>query len=296
MNFSRFEPGDVIFQEGERTMEAYRILRGKVEITISSATKPTILAQLGPGDIFGEMAMVDERPRSATARCVETTECEVMSPSDFQVAILQQPHRLLPYLTAFFERLRTVNDRLHMELRLRAEGRASAPATPETSAFPFPIPRPARHDHHPERTRLQPPVESVPHTPRAGVHTAILTPFNALCASKLVTGFDPIEIKKFPFRIGRGIAGRDGHETVFSTNDFFIADKEPFQVSRNHCSIEREGDHFFVRDRGSTLGTFVNETPVGVHNASLTHDLVDGENTIILGSSRSPYKFKIELV
>jgi hypothetical protein len=301
MKIARYEPGDVVFHEGEKSQEAFRILSGRVEITIQGRTKPIILAQLSEGDIFGEMAMVDERPRSATARCVEAAECEVMGPADFQRAILQDPHRLLPYLSAFFERLRTVNDRLHLELRLRAESRAATigqPMAPPVPRLRVPSPVPPV-EHHPERIRKPAPFQPMHATtlePESRVHSLRVSPLNPLCASKFEAGFGHLKIEKFPFRIGRGGDGENGaRHSVFSANDFLIADQEPFQISRSHCSIEREGDHFFVRDRGSTLGTIVNGTPIGVQHAVLTVDLHAGENTLVLGSARSPYKFKIEL-
>lgn len=304
MKLVRFEAGEVVFHEGEKSQEAYRILTGRVEITIQGRAKPIILAQLSEGDIFGEMAMVDERPRSATARCVEATECESMSPGDFQRAILQEPHRLLPYLSAFFERLRSVNDRLHLELRLRAESRAealekpaAAPVAPVRVSPPLPP-----VEHHPERLRTPVPMQTTPVLDRepeseAINHSISLSPLNALCASKFEEGFGDLKIEKFPFRIGRRGIGENGERhSIFSSNDFLIADEEPFQISRSHCSIEREGENFFIRDRGSTLGTIVNDVPIGVQHSCLTVDLRKGENTLILGSARSPYKFKIELV
>jgi pSer/pThr/pTyr-binding forkhead associated (FHA) protein len=124
------------------------------------------------------------------------------------------------------------------------------------------------------------------------VESIVLSPLNPLCASRFEDGFGPLDIEKFPFRIGR-LNREDG--AVFSSNDLSIPDSQPFQVSRNHCSIEREGDHYFVRDRGSTLGIIVNDVPIGVQHGTLTMDLKKGENTLVLGSPRSPYKFRIEL-
>ena len=59
MSEALFQPGQMIFREGDTTQEAYRILKGRVEISIAGEGKSVILAQLGEGDIFGEMAMVD---------------------------------------------------------------------------------------------------------------------------------------------------------------------------------------------------------------------------------------------
>ncbi len=305
MKTVRFESGDVIFHEGEKSQEAYRIIAGRVEITIQGRVRPIILAQLSEGDIFGEMAMVDERPRSATARCVEATECEMMGPADFQRAILQNPHRLLPYLSAFFERLRSVNDRLHLELRLRAESRAealqspiSAPV-PRVSIAPPVSPVHPHPDHHPDRIRPATPVHTAiepPDVTEQTEHSISMSPLTTECASRFDEGEGNWKIGKFPFRIGRRGIGEDGERhSIFSSNDLLIADEEPFQISRSHCSIEREGGNFFIRDRGSTLGTIVNGTPIGVHHSCLTADLRVGENTLVIGSARSSYKFKIEL-
>ncbi|MFZ9919980.1 MAG: cyclic nucleotide-binding domain-containing protein [Terrimicrobiaceae bacterium] len=290
----RFKSGQVIFKEGDRSLEAYRILAGKVQITIAGESKPIILAQLGDGDIFGEMGMVDERPRSASAQAMLDTECEVMTPSDFQVTILQNPQRLLPYLATFFERLRTVTNRLNLEMRVRAHETSPGSQLQTASKAKSKLSPPVSVAHHPERTRL--------HTMHAGsliaaedhsgLETITFSALNALSASKFEEPFGKLSIEKFPFRIGR-LNHEDG--SVFSSNDFSIPDKQPFQVSRNHCSIEREGDHYFVRDRGSTLGTIVNGVPIGVQHGTLTVDLKKGENILILGSQRSPYKFRIDL-
>jgi len=291
MKSAIFSAGATVFEEGEKSQEAYRILSGKVEITIQGKDKPIILAQLGPGDIFGEMAMVDERPRSATARSVMKTECEVMSPADFHDSILKQPHRLLPYLSTFFERLRTVNDRLHLEMRLKAESRAASMAQDRQTIVP-PVP----HKNQPiEQTRHENPMQSEIAEPLSGVTHARIEPSTPLCASRTLAGGESLVISKFPFRIGRSTSADKQGSTVFSANDYPLEDVEPFQVSRSHCSIEREGDNYFVRDRGSTLGTAVNGTAIGVNYGSLTCDLKKGENSILVGSHRTPFKFRIDL-
>jgi hypothetical protein len=60
-------------------------------------------------------------------------------------------------------------------------------------------------------------------------------------------------------------------------------------------SIEREGDNYFVRDRGSSLGTMVNDAAIGLAENTLTQDLHGGENQILLGSDDSEFKFKVTL-
>jgi pSer/pThr/pTyr-binding forkhead associated (FHA) protein len=125
--------------------------------------------------------------------------------------------------------------------------------------------------------------------------TVIISPLTPLCASKFSDNFLTIEIVKFPFKIGRDGFGDRGFDPSTIKNDLSIPDGEPFQVSRKHCIIEREGECFYVRDTGSSLGTIVNGTPIGVKNASLSELLVLGKNNIILGTARSPFKFEIEI-
>ncbi|NBR97413.1 MAG: FHA domain-containing protein [Verrucomicrobia bacterium] len=306
MSQAIFQPGQMIFREGDTTQEAYRILKGRVEISIAGDGKAVILAQLGEGDIFGEMAMVDERPRSASAQALEVTECEVLTAENFNEAVLQRPEILIPYLASFFERLRTANDRLRMEMRLRAqaEQRASAPAATNPAAAVARVVAPVTKPIAPpslEMTRVSAPTpvatapSAAPVTPppEGGYQSVILTACNDHARARLPE--TSVAIQKFPFRIGRKHDTPGKGATVFASNDLPIADDKPYQISRNHCSIEREGDNFFVRDRGSSLGTVVNEAAIGLAENSLTQDLRGGENQILLGSDDSQFQFKVTL-
>ena len=306
MSQAVFQPGQMIFREGDTTQEAYRILKGRVEISIAGDGKAVILAQLGEGDIFGEMAMVDERPRSASAQALEVTECEVLTAENFNEAVLQRPEILIPYLASFFERLRTANDRLRMEMRLRAqaEQRASVPVASNPAAPVARVVAPLTKSIAPpslEMTRVSAPApvatapSAAPVTPppEGGYQSVILTACNDHARARLPE--TSVAIQKFPFRIGRKHDTPGKGATVFASNDLPIADDKPYQISRNHCSIEREGDNFFVRDRGSSLGTVVNEAAIGLAENSLTQDLRGGENQILLGSDDSQFQFKVTL-
>lgn len=64
----KYQDKDQIFNEGEKGDRLYVLIAGKVEIIKGSEGDPTVLATLTPGDVFGEMALVDHEPRSAEAR------------------------------------------------------------------------------------------------------------------------------------------------------------------------------------------------------------------------------------
>lgn len=311
-NAAVFQPGQVIFREGDTSQEAFRILRGRVEISLLADGKPVILAQLGDGDIFGEMAMVDERPRSASAQALEVTECEVLTPDNFNELVLSRPEVLIPYMASFFERLRTANDRLRLEMRLRAKAEQAAVAAPAPGPIAAPVPRVVAPVVAPvappslELTRTVMPTAApapgaapaaakpaAPPPPPGGYQSVVLQALTEHARARLP---EPVvTITKFPFRIGRKHEVQGKGATVFAANDLAVADDKPYQISRNHCSIEREGDHFFVRDRGSTVGTVVNDTAIGLAEDTLTCDLRGGDNEILLGADDSPFKFKVTL-
>lgn len=62
-----FKSGAFVFREGDVGDAAFIISSGMVDITITRGDGDALLSRLGPGDIFGEMAVIDERPRSANA-------------------------------------------------------------------------------------------------------------------------------------------------------------------------------------------------------------------------------------
>lgn len=68
---ARFAPGEVIFREGDQPTTAFLIESGVVEITADQGGHPVVLSRLGAGDLLGEMAVIDESPRTATAMAID---------------------------------------------------------------------------------------------------------------------------------------------------------------------------------------------------------------------------------
>lgn len=82
LEFSVFSEGTVIFKQDAPPDAAYLIKSGRVQIVTARDGKEHVIDEVGPGDVFGEMALVDDNPRSATARTVEDTICAVFSKQD----------------------------------------------------------------------------------------------------------------------------------------------------------------------------------------------------------------------
>ncbi len=66
-----FEPGQTVFNEGELGDRVYILLSGRAEVLRRRGGGEQLLTTLGPGECFGEMALLDSAPRNATVRCVE---------------------------------------------------------------------------------------------------------------------------------------------------------------------------------------------------------------------------------
>ncbi len=105
--------GDVIVKEGDQGAGFFVITSGKVEVVRGAAgDRPQVLATLGPGDFFGEMALFEGQARSATVRCLEDTELLAMTRWDFRAELSSHSEIALAVLEAVVRRLREADARL----------------------------------------------------------------------------------------------------------------------------------------------------------------------------------------
>ncbi|MGZ6135478.1 MAG: Crp/Fnr family transcriptional regulator [Myxococcaceae bacterium] len=79
-----FPKGTVLFHEGEAGKEMFVLQAGRVVITKTVRDTVQILASLGPGEFFGEMALISNRPRNATATVDEPARVLVIDPKTFE--------------------------------------------------------------------------------------------------------------------------------------------------------------------------------------------------------------------
>lgn len=113
----RYRKSEVIFEEGSTGSEMYLIHSGRVLLSVRrNETQQVPLVVLNPGDFFGEMALVDDSPRSTTASAVEDdTESIVMDRARFLFMVRQQPEFALSLMHTLCQRLRDMDKLLSLE-------------------------------------------------------------------------------------------------------------------------------------------------------------------------------------
>jgi len=98
------KPGDVIVREGEETDEAYIILSGVIEVT----KKGRSIALLKENSIFGEIALVDQRPRTATCTAKTAVALGMVTRENYRELIKYRPQAVIPILKIVTDRMRNL--------------------------------------------------------------------------------------------------------------------------------------------------------------------------------------------
>jgi CRP/FNR family transcriptional regulator, cyclic AMP receptor protein len=106
-----FNPNDLILQEGQVGLGCFIIINGKVEVVKGlDAGRPKVIAELGPGEIIGEISVIDNRPHTASVRALEKTQCIMIERWDFQAQMQAYPEIALQLLPVLAGRLRSSLD------------------------------------------------------------------------------------------------------------------------------------------------------------------------------------------
>ena len=164
----RYAAGEVIVRENDFGETAYVIGQGQVEVSKELDGQNVHLAYLEVGETFGEMSMIDEKPRSATVTAVVDTVVREIRRDDFFNSFQTEPKVAITLLKVLFERLREADA---MILQLQK-------ADPQHGLALKKPPAPAR-----------------------GQLTVLLEGATPRAASTLPV--TPFQITRFPFRIGR---------------------------------------------------------------------------------------------
>jgi CRP-like cAMP-binding protein len=101
--------GSTIFAEGEAADGFFVVIEGEVDISV----RGFVLAKLGAGELFGEMALIDERPRSATAVAHTDAKLVKVDEKRFLFLVAQTPYFALGVMRLMAERLRAMDETIH---------------------------------------------------------------------------------------------------------------------------------------------------------------------------------------
>lgn len=121
-----FPAKTVLFSESDTGRTLYILVRGNVVLEKQSGEGAMFVAERRPGDYFGEMALFDNRPRSASA--IAKTDCELLllSQPDFLECVRRYPGMALKIIATLADRLREADDRSAKRTGLSVEGRLAA--------------------------------------------------------------------------------------------------------------------------------------------------------------------------
>jgi len=92
---------EVIVKEGTTGTALYIVLSGRARVERAGET----VGQLGSGDFFGELALIEEHPRSATVIASEETDCLLLPAWEFTALLEEHPEMALPIMHALIARL-----------------------------------------------------------------------------------------------------------------------------------------------------------------------------------------------
>jgi len=265
--------GEVLINEGDSGDTAYCVVTGEVVVWKVGEFGPIELARLGPGAIFGEMSMVDEKPRSASVRALCSTRVKCIRRSQFLDSFENDPDFAASLLKILLERLRETGARL---AELGQLGSVPVGSGGPSEASPLPS---ASLDRVPAQS-----------LDRLIVLEGMTSP------AREALPCNPFVIDHLPFRIGRQT------NDPLANNDLSLNDFEPFQVSIHHLLIFMEisqdssGERIGIFDRGSAQGSWINGAPLGglMANENATY-LEDGEVDLVIGSQDSLLRYRLTI-
>jgi len=224
--FGRFKSGQMVFKEKDPGTEMFIIQEGQVEIFKRFGKEDKRLTVLEQGDFFGEMSILEDLPRSASARAM--TDCVLLriDGSTFDQMVRHNPEIPVRMLRKLSRRLRAANP-----LLIDVEpGSPEAAAMQGAQAAPVSKPKPA--------------VAAVPGKGPRFVHKETGTEF-------------PVAEGTETF-VGRYDAATGIHPDI----DLKPVDSDR-SISRRHAKVVRRGKKYFMLEEiGTTNGTFVNRKRV----------------------------------
>lgn len=107
-----FPAGAVLFREGEAGREMFVVQSGRIDVSKKVGDVAKILASLGPGEFVGEMAILNDKPRSATATCAEASRLLVIDAKTFEAMVRGNAEIAIRMIKKLAERLEEANEQI----------------------------------------------------------------------------------------------------------------------------------------------------------------------------------------
>jgi hypothetical protein len=251
----RYAAGEVILRESDFGDTAYVIGQGQVEVSKELDGQNVHLAYLGVGETFGEMSMIDEKPRSATVTAVSDTVVTEIRRDDFFNSFQTDPKMALSLLKVLFERLREADA---MILQLQK-------ADPQQGLVP--------------KTVLVPP---------RGQLTILLEGVTPEASAALPV--TPFQITRFPFRVGRQSPDPLVHNDLMLPDPGPLQISRhhlAFIAHEGRVGVVDRGSMLGSWVDGQRLGG-----PSGVSGPVF---FARSEGLLVLGNQKSPFRYRVIL-
>jgi hypothetical protein len=267
-----YHKGEVILNEGKPSSFVCRIISGEVEVFKKLDNQDIVLGKIKAGEFLGEMGVVEDLPRSASARTISPVTAELMGKEDFLHYISENSNSAYQLIARLSERLRLMGEQL-------AEATVTRDVKTDTVEE-----IPGKSDEE------DPAGQEMVISKSADLR---LTIFPASEFMEPHISSQGLDIVKFPFSVGRQPEPEEGRAKV--PIDLCLPDTMPYRLSRQHFSLNRSKHGYYVSDLRSTLGTEVNGEGLGYSFGKDMKYLDEGENMINAGGFDSQYSFRVLL-
>ena len=215
MTARKFKQGDILFRQGDESDCVMLVRTGEIEVLREVGAATVLLGQVRDGEWLGEMGVIENRNRSATARATGDGEVEILTAQKFLEWVSSDPPIARDLIQRLSVRLREVEDKIAGDVA------------------PF--------AHNSFQGGLE---EATTDTVIADHLTISLTAQTDVLRFSI--GAAPIHVEKLPFLVGR--IPYSGEDKPLRPPDLAIKDAEPFRLSRQHFMIARSGDQLLVSD------------------------------------------------
>jgi len=249
--------GTDILCEGYCSAHVFVLLEGRVRVSRCDGQGQTIvLAELGHGEVFGEMGLISQQPSSATVTAIDEVKLRKLDKEQFSYALAHNPSSVEQVLQTLLKRMRQMNDRvMELEQLLAEQGEQAVSSNAHQQ-------------------------------PKLGkLCISGCTPQ----ARHALGDQESLHIDTFPFQIGRHSSKKKSSWFASKGNDLDIHDIPPYGLSQQHCRVTLKKNTLILSDH-SRMGTWLDDQVV---EGQIT--LTAGIHRLSLGSAYSQFSFELQV-